>query len=68
MDLSAILDQREFVQLARRAKAFLETKHSDQRREATIHCTKNQMTWERNVFGSGVTWEEVVNDRIKEDR
>ena len=59
MDLTGIADRNEFVSLARRAKAFLETIQSGQEREASIRCTKDQQKWEHNVFNSGVRWEKA---------
>ena len=59
-DLTETKDQREFVFIARRAKAFLEaTKPEGQQRNAFIRCTKSQMAWEPNVFSSGVEWEKA---------
>ncbi|MFA6269919.1 MAG: hypothetical protein WC657_01785 [Candidatus Paceibacterota bacterium] len=52
-------NKSDFVILARRAKAFLEaTKPQGQKRNASIKCTKEQKTWEYNVFASGVDWTE----------
>jgi len=53
-------DRNDFVNLSRKAKAFLEaTKPQGQERNASIKCTKEQKAWEFNVFGSGVTWIEA---------
>jgi hypothetical protein len=59
-DLTKITDQQEFISMARKAKAFLEAaKPEGQERKASIRCSKPQMTWEKNVFSSGVQWEEA---------
>jgi hypothetical protein len=48
------------VMTARRLKAFLETAPEGQKRLAKIRATRSQYLQELNVFGSGVTWEEVA--------
>jgi len=56
LDLTTVTDRMEFILLARRAKAFVDTKPSGQERTASIRCTKEQMWWDANAFASGVEW------------
>jgi hypothetical protein len=58
VDFSSIENQDEFVGLARRLKAFLETAQG-QKRYATIRAKQGQVSWEPNVFSSGVKFERV---------
>jgi hypothetical protein len=54
VDLSAIEDKDRFVGLARRLKAFVEDARNGQQRAATVHGRREQISWEPNVFCSGV--------------
>jgi hypothetical protein len=58
-DLSHVSDQNEFKIKARQVKAFLETPMINQQRSASIKATRMQMTWEPNVFSSGVEFIEA---------
>ena len=63
LDLTGVNDRNKFVALARKAKAFLEvTRPAEQTRQASIRCTVEQKSWERNVFGSGVRWEKAEGE------
>mgnify|MGYP001589439271 CR=1 FL=1 len=59
VDLSQMEDRQDFVEIARRLKAFLEIKPQGQKRFATIRAKKIQVAWEPNVFSSGVVWDQA---------
>ena len=54
VDLSQISDKFKFQSQARRLKAFLDSSSGEQKRDASIKCSKEQVSWEPNVFSSGV--------------
>ncbi len=58
IDLSELTDKDKFVIYARRLKAFLENT-GGQKRSATIRVKCEQISWEPNVFCSGVKTEKV---------
>ncbi len=58
VNLSAIEDKDKFAGFARRLKAFLENT-GGQKRYATIQGKEEQISWEPNVFSSGVKFEKA---------